>query len=87
MANREVTQSRKDKDGDITALCKPAEIWSPRRKDDAIDDIENARHRYFVKIPRKGDVDIHVVRRDGKKHLRTDPDKTTRNNLDDLPDC
>jgi len=30
MADRQVTQSRKDSDGDILALCNPGEYWSPR---------------------------------------------------------
>lgn len=87
MARRQVTRSRKDRDGDITALCKPGEVWSPRQKRDAIEDIESRRHSYYVDVPGKGPVDIHVVRGSTGKYLRTDPDKTTRNNLDDLPDC
>lgn len=86
MANRQVTQSRKDKDGDITALCNPSKDWSPRYKSNAISDIESGTHRYYVVVGRK-EVDIHVVKLNGKKHLRTDPDETKRNNLDDLPDC
>lgn len=53
---------------------------------DAIEDIENKDYRYFVKIGSK-EVDVHVVTVNGEKHLRTDPDETTSNNLDDLPDC
>jgi hypothetical protein len=30
---------------------------------------------------------VVVEERDGKTYLRTDPDRTTRNNLDALPDC
>lgn len=87
MIDRQVTRSKKDNDGDITALCNPTEWWSPRQKVDAINDIENKTHRYFVKDGLK-EVDIHVVNDSIKgKYLRTDPDKTTRNNLDDLPDC
>lgn len=87
MADRQVTHSRKDSDGDILALCKPGEYWSPRQKRDAIDDIENRRHSYFVNMSGVGRVDIHVVRGPNGKYLRTDPDRTTRNNLRDLPDC
>jgi len=32
-------------------------------------------------------VDIHVVRGPNGKYLRTDPDRTSRNNLEDLLDC
>lgn len=87
MADRQVTRSRKDRDGDILALCNPAEFWSPRQKRDAIDDIESRRHRYFVNVAGVGAIDIHVVRGPNGKYLRTDPDRTSRNNLDDLPDC
>ena len=39
MADRQITASGKDKDGDITKLCKAGEAWSPRQKADAIRDI------------------------------------------------
>jgi Protein of unknown function (DUF3892) len=87
MADREVTQSRKDDEGDILALCNPGASWSPRDKDDAIDDIEQGSHTYFVRVSGVGRVDIHVVDGPSGKYLRTDPDRTTHNNLDDLPDC
>ena len=86
MSRRKVTRSRKDRDGDITALCS-GENWSPRLKRDAIDDIENNRYSYYVDVSGTGPVDIHVVRGSNGKYLRTDPDRTSRNNLDDLPDC
>lgn len=87
MADRKVTKSRKDKDGDITALCNSGEAWSPRLKQGAIDDIEGGAHTYYVMDATKGRVEIKVVKGSTGKYLRTDPDKTTKNNLDDLPDC
>ena len=48
MADRKVTASGKDKDGDIIKLCKSGEAWSPRMKADAIRDIENGTHTYYV---------------------------------------
>lgn len=87
MADREVTRSRKDRDGDITALCDSGEYWSPRMKADAIRDIETRTHSYHVMVPGTGRVSIHVVNGPSGKYLRTDPDRTSRNNLDDLPDC
>ena len=86
MARREVTHSGKDPDGDITALCNPRADWLPRLKGDAIDDIENNNHQYFVRV-RGQEVDVRVVDGPTGKYLRTDPDSTTTNNLDDLPDC
>lgn len=86
MAQRPVTQTKKDRDGDILALCNPNEMWSPRSKADAIYDIENNIHSYHVSWP-DGATQIRVVNGSTGKYLRTDRDNTTRNNLDDLPDC
>lgn len=86
MANRRVTRTDKDWDGDITALCNPDRYWSPRQKRKAIRDIERNRHSYYVRENGRR-VEIHVVEEGGDKHLRTDPDDATANNLDDLPDC
>lgn len=85
MADRQVLRSRKDKDGDITALCGAGD-WSPRLKADAISDIEYGRQTYHVGSGTSR-VEIRVVKGSTGKYLRTDPDKTARNNLDDLPDC
>jgi hypothetical protein len=87
MLKREVTHSGKNPEGDITALCNPDASWSPRFKHDAIQDIERGDYSYFVDISGVGSVDIHVVPSENGKYLRTDPDQTTRNNLDELPDC
>ncbi len=87
MADREVTQSMKSEKGDTIALCNSNAIWSPKLKSMAILEIEESIHRYFIKID-DVEVEIHVVNDRLKgKYLRTDPDKTTNNNLDDLPDC
>lgn len=87
MTSRAVTQSGKDDQGDITALCNPSEWWSPRQKDDAISDIELKTHSYYVPWSDGTKTDIHVANGPTGKYLRTDKDSTTRNNLDDLPDC
>jgi hypothetical protein len=87
MATRQVLATRKSADGDINALCNSNDFWSPMYKIDAIRDIENKVHSYYVMV--SGDkVNIHVVN-DPKKgrYLRTDPDKTPTNNLDTLPNC
>lgn len=84
MADRQVTHSGKDRDGDITALCNPSTTWSPRRKSDAIADIENRIHTYFVRWPDGVRTEVHVVNGPTGKYLRTDKDNTSRNNLDDL---
>lgn len=87
MADRQVTQTRKDRDGDILALCHLGRDWSPREKADAIRDIESSLHTYFVMWPEGKRTEIRVVNGPKGKYLRTDRDETTRNNLDDLPDC
>ena len=86
MADRRVTATGKDSDGDITRLCNSGEFWSPRSKADAVRDIENSTHSYYVN--RAGHrSEVHVVTVSGKKHLRTNADTSSQNNLDNLPDC
>lgn len=88
MADRPVTKTRKDQDGDILALCNDGSSWSPRSKKDAISDIESGLHTYYVPWKYSEHTKIRVVDDEIKgKYLRTDRDSTPRNNLDELPDC
>jgi len=87
MAKRFVNKSGKDRDGDITKLCHAGEVWSPRLKADAIRDIENKVHEYFVRWTDGQETIIKVVNGSSGKYLRTQRDGSTKNNLDDLPDC
>ena len=87
MATRDITHTRKDRDGDITALCRPGEWWSPRAKQDAIRDIEGNTHTYYASWNDGQRTLIRVVNGATGKYLRTDRDDTSKNNLDDLPDC
>jgi len=84
MADRAVRQTKKDSDGDILALCDSG--WGHRYKDDAIRDIETGVHTYHVPWT-SGRTEIRVVNGSTGKYLRTDRDSTSKNNLDDLPDC
>jgi hypothetical protein len=86
MSIREVRNTGKDSDGDITKLCDPGQPWSPRSKADAIRDIDSGTHSYFVPW-KSGRTEIKVVNGVNGKYLRTNRDNTNRNNLDDLPDC
>ena len=87
MADRAVFKTGKDQDGDITKLCNSGQAWSPRSKANAISDIENKVHTYYVPW-KSGRTEIRVVNDRVKgKYLRTDRDNTSKNNLDDLPDC
>ncbi|MBT3094008.1 MAG: DUF3892 domain-containing protein [Candidatus Thiodiazotropha sp. (ex Lucina pensylvanica)] len=87
MAERAVVRSKKDRDGDILALCNPNEYWSPRSKANAIQDIESGTHQYYVPWTDGTRTPIQIVNGPNGKYLRTDKDNTSRNNLDDLPDC
>jgi len=86
MADRRVRATGKDRDGDITKLCNSGQYWSPVYKDDAIRHIETNTHRYFVDEAGYR-TDVEVINRGGSKHLRTTADRTSKNNLDNLPDC
>ena len=86
MSDRQVTATGKDDDGDITSLCNNSMPWSPRSKAGAISDIESSLHTYYVRNSH-GRSDVHVVLGPTGKYLRTDPNGTCKDNLDDLPDC
>jgi len=81
---RDVTSVKK-KHGTITHLCNDAESWSPVTVAQAIEDIRSDAIHYFA---RRDDARAAVVVvNDGRGgfHLRTRPDKTSRDNLDSLP--
>ena len=83
MADRRVKKTGKDVEGDITALCGD---WGRRSKAEAISDIENNTHTYFVQSGNRRSY-VHVVMGPTGKYLCSDPDATSANNLDNLPDC
>ncbi len=87
MADRRVTKSGKDSDGDITHLCNPGQYWSPKSKSSAITEIENNTNTYYVQDSYGRRADIHVVNGANGKYLRTDPNSSCTDNLDNLPDC
>lgn len=84
---RTVTNTRKDRDGDITALCNPAQQWSPVSKSQAISDIKSGIHSYVARWHDGTETPIRVVSGPYGDYLRTDRDTTPRNNLDELPNC
>ncbi|HST70780.1 MAG TPA: DUF3892 domain-containing protein [Solirubrobacterales bacterium] len=55
-------------------------------EDTVIREIENEGREYIVDV-NGARVKVVVSERDGRKYLRTDPDKTTENNLLSLPEC
>jgi hypothetical protein len=84
MSNRNIQAIRKDNGGDITFIYNFNESWSPRHKNDVIQDIDNNIHSYFVFLAGKK-VDIQVVDSPWGKYLRTDTRKTAENKLEELP--
>ncbi len=84
MADRKVTRTGKDSEGDITKLCGS---WGQESKAIAIRQIDNRTTSYYVQQPGCGRSEIHVVNGPTGKYLRSDPDTTSDNNLDNLPDC
>ena len=87
MADRAIRQARHDADGDVTAIGDNGQSWSPVLKNDAIYHIDNGIHRYYVPWLKSAHTWIRVVDDPNGKYLRTDRDATSKNNLDDLPEC
>ena len=86
MIERQITNTKKDSSGNIVSFCNPDEWWSPKSANEILYDIEEVMYLYFVRVDGQK-VEIKVINDLAKKYLRTDPDKTAKNNLDDLPDC
>lgn len=53
----------------------------------AISHIESRRYEFFVHVDGKATRVIVATSSAGNKYLRTEPDRTTRNNLLSLPEC
>ncbi len=85
MADRRVTATGKDRDGDITELS--AYQWGRVTKAFAIKHIESGVHTYYVQQPGTDRADVHVVNGPTGKYLRTDSDPNSKNNLNNLEDC
>lgn len=84
MADRRVTGTGKDRDGDITSLCGG---WGRVTKAAAIREIELRTNSYFVQDRLGRRADVQVVNGATGKYLRTDPNSSCSDNLDNLPDC
>lgn len=86
MIERQITNTKKDSSGNIVLLCNPDEWWSPKSVKEVIYEIEESFYKYYV-IADNLKVEVKVIAGSENKYLRTDPDKTTKNNLDELQDC
>ena len=84
MADRRVTETGKDRQGDITALCGD---WGRAGKREAILHIERRVHSYFVQDFLGRRADVQVVNGTTGKYLRSEPNSSCSDNLDTLPDC
>jgi hypothetical protein len=56
-------------------------------KANAIADIEGRNHTYYVQALGTSRVEVRVVTGTTGKYLRSDSDSSSKNNLDNLPDC
>ena len=81
--DRRVTALKRDRNGNITALCNTGESWSPRLKKDVIKDIKQGRKSYYVQeLPNRS-----YVRALSGDTLQTNADAASRNSLNNLPTC
>jgi hypothetical protein len=86
MDERHVTHIRRQTDGGITALGNPSEPWSPRQKDDVIDDIIAGQCIYFVVVHGRRRA-VGVVEGPDGPELRTELGPAGHDALDQLPDA
>jgi hypothetical protein len=47
--DRRIKSTKRDKAGQIIALCNPSEAWSPRKLVDVVRDINGSKRSYYVK--------------------------------------
>tara|TARA_Y100000590_G_scaffold68331_1_gene74457 strand:+ start:3848 stop:4102 length:255 start_codon:yes stop_codon:yes gene_type:complete len=80
---KRVTHSRKNKDGDITHIKAGGSIIS---KELAIIYIDAGLYGYYT-YEDNSRADVYVYNKNGARHIKTNADRTSKNNLDNLPDC
>ena len=85
MLEREVTKIVKDDSGKIIELRNQYMGWSPITTLEVIKHIEGNLYNYYANLPNVGKVYLQVMYNGDQKILTTDPQKTSRNILDDLP--
>jgi len=87
MADRKVTHSEKDSDGDIIGLCwQGADGLKYVSRATAIGHLTKGTHRYYVEFEAPA-VDVVARPEDNPTYLTTEADGDSRNNLDNLDDC
>jgi hypothetical protein len=80
--DRRIRTVKRDRKGNIVALCNAEAAWSPRRKADIIRDILDNKKSYYVQEQERRSY-VRVV--DGDK-LQTTPDESHANFLGKLAD-
>jgi hypothetical protein len=81
--DRRIRAIRKDRNGNIVALCNPGESWSPRRVADVVRDISSWKRSYYVQeLGRR----MYVRLLTGGV-LQTTQDPASQNSLGNLPTC
>jgi hypothetical protein len=71
----------------LAALCNPGAAWSPRPVADVAHDIRQAGLEYFAAPPGRNATKVIAARHGSRFILRAAPDRSKRNNLQDLPPC
>lgn len=79
--DRRVKATKRDRNGNIVALCNAGEAWSPRKTTDVIKDINTNKTSYYVKQAERKKY-VRVV---GGKSLQTTSEEENENNLNNLP--
>lgn len=80
--DRRVRATKKDRNGNITALCNPGQSWSPRRATDVLRDINSGKKSYYVQEQTR-----RTYVRSVSGMLQTTADATEDNSLARLPTC
>jgi hypothetical protein len=81
--DRRISAIKKDRKGNIVALCNPGEAWSPRRTADVVRDISRNQRSYYV----EGAGRRTYVRLLSSGDLETTSDTKSQNHLGALPVC
>ena len=69
----------------VDGLCGSS--WGRVTEQQAVDEIDNGVHNYYVQQPGTNRVEVVTYWAHGAKHVRTTPDQSSNNNLVNLPDC
>ena len=74
----------------VDGLCGPWDDGEGLRgvtEQQAVYDIDNQIHNYYVQQPGMSRVEVETYWAHGAKHVRTTADQTSSNNLANLPNC